>query len=512
MKDWNMIHKIKSLFDNGNGLSRRKIAEQLKISRGTVKKYLSMTEDEIATHLTDRNRDKQLDPYKDYILHLLQTWPDLSAQKVYQKLTIRQPELVTSTRSVRRYVESLKETHTLSQKRYYEPVLDMIPGEQCQVDGGELRNVRIDGIERIVYFVVFVLSYSRLMYVSASLSPINTLKMIQMHDETFRYFGGVPEECVYDQAKVVIINEEFRELTLNEAFSQFASAAEFRIHGCEGYDPESKGKVESGVKYVKGNFFAGETFHNQQHLQEALQNWLDTTANCRLHGTTGQLPRELFELQEKAHLKPYRVQRIAQSLLSPELSMTRKVDKTSLISYKANKYSVPQQWQSSTVMIDDCNGQLIIYRLDDHQEIARHNLSYEKGKIIKNNNHYRDNELQLQVYEKKISDLIGESQAQSICSLLRQNYPKIYRDQLRATLKLFEQYLPQVDQEQLIDRLCQLHSLSATSIRDYLQAWQHQPERFKSSKQACFLNKASVISALTPYNQLVCQSYGGTEQ
>ena len=47
MKDWNMIHKIKSLFDNGNGLSRRQIAAQLKISRRTVNKYLSMTEDEI---------------------------------------------------------------------------------------------------------------------------------------------------------------------------------------------------------------------------------------------------------------------------------------------------------------------------------------------------------------------------------------------------------------------------------------------------------------------------------
>lgn len=299
-----MIHKIKSLFDKGNGLSRRRIAAQLKISRRTVNKYLSMTEDEITAHLSDRSREKQLDPYKEYILHLLQSWPDLSAQKIYQKLTKRQPDIETSTRSVRRYVEALKETHTLSQKRYYEPVLDMIPGEQCQVDGGELRNVLIEGIERIVYFVVFVLSYSRLMYVSASLKPINTLKMIQMHDECFRYYGGVPEECVYDQAKVVIIHEEFRELTLNSVFSQYAATSEFRIHGCEGYDPESKGKVESGVKYVKGNFFAGETFDNQQHLQEALQSWLDTTANVRIHGTTGQLPRELFEQHEKAHLKP----------------------------------------------------------------------------------------------------------------------------------------------------------------------------------------------------------------
>jgi len=456
-----MIHKIKSLFDNGNGLSRRKIAEHLKISRGTVNKYLSMTEDEITAHLTDHSREKQLDLYKDYILHLLNTWPDLSAQKIYQKLTKRQPALETSTRSVRRYVETLKQTHTISQKRYYEPVLDMIPGEQCQVDGGELRNVLIAGIEQIVYFVVFVLSFSRLMYVSASLKPINTLKMIQMHDECFRYYGGVPEECVYDQAKVVVINEEFRELTLNSTFSQYAASSEFRIHGCEGYDPESKGKVESGVKYVKGNFFAGETFHSPQQLKEDLQSWLDSTANVRIHGTTGQMPQELFEQQEKAHMKPYRVQRLTGLLLGSEHSLTRKVDKTSLISYQANKYSVPQQWQSATVRVDEQDGQLIIYRLDVPEEIARHTLSCEKGKILKNNNHYRDNEAQLNQYEQQIGELIGDTQSQSLCSLLKQNYPKVYRDQLRAALKLFQQYLPQQDQEHLIERLCQLQTLSA---------------------------------------------------
>ncbi len=507
-----MIHKIKSLFDNGNGLSRRQIAVQLNLSRRTVNKYLSMTEGELTACFADRSREKQLDPYKDYILHLLETWPDLSAQKIYQKLTKHQPALKTSTRSVRRYVENLKATHSLSQKRYYEPVLDMIPGEQCQVDGGELRNVLIEGIERVVYFVVFVLSYSRLMYVSASLKPINTLKMIQMHDECFRYFGGVPQECVYDQAKVVIINEEFRELTLNSAFSQYAATAEFRIHGCKGYDPESKGKVESGVKYVKGNFFAGEAFDSHQHLQESLQNWLDNTANCRIHGTTGQRPRELFEQQERAHLKPYLHQRIAELLLDSKDKMTRKVDKTSLISYRASKYSVPQRWQSATVMVDELDGQLIIYRLDDHQEIARHTLACEKGQIIKNNNHYRDNEQQLMVYEQQLGHLIGQHQAQSICALLRQNHPRIYRDQLRASLKLFQEHLPQQGQDSLIERLCQLHSLSATSIRDYLLAWQHQPERFNTAISASEAEKLPVSDVLTPYSQLACQSQGGIVQ
>ncbi|WP_245395075.1 DDE-type integrase/transposase/recombinase [methane-oxidizing endosymbiont of Gigantopelta aegis] len=109
----------------------------------------------------------------------------------------------------------------------------------------------INGVETTVYFVVFVLSFSRLMHVSVSDKPIDTERFIQMHDAAFRYFGGVTAECVYDQTKLVVIEELYRELTVNARFNEYATHAGFRIHACEGYDPESKGKVEAGVKYVK---------------------------------------------------------------------------------------------------------------------------------------------------------------------------------------------------------------------------------------------------------------------
>ena len=134
----------------------------------------------------------------------------------------------------------------------------MIPGEQCQVDGGELRGVMIGGVETTVYFMVFVLSYSRLMHVSVSARPIDTDTLIRQHDAAFRYFGGMPQECVYDQTKLVVISETFRELKLNQRFHQYATAAGFHIRACEGYDPESKGKVEAGVKYVKHRFIRRE--------------------------------------------------------------------------------------------------------------------------------------------------------------------------------------------------------------------------------------------------------------
>lgn len=94
-------------------------------------------------------------------------------------------------------------------------MIDRVPGEQCQVDGGELRGVMIDGVETTVYLMVFVLSHSRLMHVSLSDKPINTDRLNKQHDAAFRYFVGMPEECVYDQTKLVVISETFRKLNLN---------------------------------------------------------------------------------------------------------------------------------------------------------------------------------------------------------------------------------------------------------------------------------------------------------
>ena len=160
-----MIHQIKALYNQGHGLSERQIAKRLGISRNTVSKYLRLPESAIAAQLSDTDRVKKLDDYRGYIVQLLQTYPGLSAVKVLRKLKAKVDNLAVSDRSVRRYIQTLKQEISFKQTRYYEPVLDMIPGEQCQVDGGELRGVMIGGTETTVYFTVFVLSYSRLMHV-----------------------------------------------------------------------------------------------------------------------------------------------------------------------------------------------------------------------------------------------------------------------------------------------------------------------------------------------------------
>ena len=119
MKEWIVIHKIKALHNKGNGLSERKIAKQLSISRNTVSKYLNMPETEMTEVLSDTDRTKKLDEYRGYIIQLLQTYPELSAVKVLRKLKAKVETISVSDRSVRRYIQTLKQEISFKQTRYY---------------------------------------------------------------------------------------------------------------------------------------------------------------------------------------------------------------------------------------------------------------------------------------------------------------------------------------------------------------------------------------------------------
>jgi len=499
-----MIHKIKSLYDNGNGLSMRAIARKLGLSRNTVRKHLKLDTQAIAEKQGDSGRDKRLEPYRDYLVHLLQTYPRLSAVKVLRKLKEKMGEVSVAERTVRRYVHELKKTVATRQKRYYEPVLDMIPGVQCQVDGGELRGVMIGGVASVVYFVVFVLSFSRLMYVGLSRKPVDTETFIHMHDAAFRYFGGVVEECVYDQAKLVVINETFRELSLNERFHEYATHGGFQIRACEGYDPESKGRVEAGVKYVKNNGLYAERFADWAALEGYLSEWLSQVANARVHGTTHQAPQALFEAEERSRLKPYSQPRLLTlSALLTELE-TRKADKTGLISWRANKYSVPELWQNASVGVQIQGRALLIHDLENQQEIARHTVCEGKGQVIKDRRHYRDREKQIADYEQAIERLLGQAQGERLCLLLKATLPKIYKDQLLAAKRLLAAH-GELD-KRLIERLLERPQLTATGLRDFLDA---STQTASEPAPSCGASSPSSHSALARYARITKAQQGG---
>ena len=502
-----MIHKVKALYDEGKGLEIRAIARELGISKNTVKKYLRMDEEQIHKQQSNPARTKRLDEHRAYIICLLESFPRLSAVKVLRKLKEKHPQLAVSDRSARRYISALKQTLALKQKRYYEPVLEMVPGVQCQVDGGELRGVLVGGQERVVYFGVFVLSYSRMMYVGLSPDPVATDALIRMHDAAFGYFGARPEECVYDQTKLVVLHEQYRELTLNQRFHAYATAAGFRIHACEGYDPESKGKVEAGVKYVKTNALYGESFPDWNTLEQHVRCWLDETANVRIHGTTGESPKARYERDEQIHMGPYLTPAYLTQELSPQQS--RRVDKTGLLSWKSNKYSVPMAWQQARVGVRIEGAQLLISDLQSGKEIARHGLSQGQGEVIRNTDHYRDKQQRIIDLEQHIQQQLGKAEGERLCALLKRSNSRIYKDQLVGLKGLLKQYkMPAA----LLEQLCERATLSTRQIRDYLQAYTDHPEQLQqaiSPERASSLADEAALSPLIRYARIAQQPKEG---
>lgn len=496
-----MIHKIKGLYDNGSGLSIRAISKELEISRNTVRKYIAMDEATISAKLAAKSRTKWLDQHCDYLINQLNLYPELSAAKLMRRLRDKVGQVPVSERTMRRYIERLKGKVTLAQQRYYEPIVDSVAGVQCQVDLGEQREVFINGTKQTIYFCVFVLSFSRLLYVGVCLKPVDTLQLIRFHDEAFRYFGGLPEECLYDQTKLVVINERYRELELNQQFAQFATSAGFNIRVCEGYDPESKGKVEAGVKYFKQNFLYGETFESVQALRAQTLHWLDTVANMRVHGTTGQQPKDHYDRLERSKMTQYFPN---DALLLEKTDMsTRKADKTGLISWKASKYSVPMKWQKARVRVQEINGVLKIYELTHKKLIAQHPISLETGKVIKNNDHYRDKTQSIKTLEEKLIRQLGSKYGFDIAALLRRNMPEYYSDQLRAAVKILDTHKPL--SEELLQRLVRRENLTATRLQQHIEAWYSAKARGRTESCPSEMNEPLDLSAY----QRLCHTVQG---
>jgi hypothetical protein len=144
-------------------------------------------------------------------------------------------------------------------------------------------------------------------------------------EAAFTYFGGVPQELLFDQLKAVIADDDRPnggKILENPEFLRFAAHWGFRIRACRPYRAKTKGKVERPVSYIRGNFLYGREFLGDGDLNAEALAWLERTANARVHGTTHEVPRERFERDERAFLRPLAA-RPYHSLVLPERATRR---------------------------------------------------------------------------------------------------------------------------------------------------------------------------------------------
>jgi len=136
---------------------------------------------------------------------------------------------------------------------------------------------------------------------------------LRCHENAFEYFSGVPAQVVVDNLKAAVIRAALEDFLLNRTYREFAEHYDFVISPCRPYTPQHKGGVESDIKYVKGNFWPrfreaqklkGRATPSAGQLAEALEQWTDEVAEARLVRGVGRTPREIFESDERATLRP----------------------------------------------------------------------------------------------------------------------------------------------------------------------------------------------------------------
>lgn len=377
--------KCKELFEKG--LSIRQIGRELGVDRKTVSRYLRMSREEFNSSDACRRRHRRiLDPYESYVRTCLEAHPELSSSQMHDWLRERYADLPgVDARTVYNYTQHIRRKYEIarpdkSTPRQYTVVEETEYGEYAQVDFGEMWMGYSDGRRIKIYFFAMVLCRSRKKYVWFSKTPFTSESAVYAHEKAFEYYGGKPLKIIYDQDKVFIHNENLGDYILTRAFSSFVAQERFETVFCRKSDPESKGKVENVVKYVKNNFLRCRTFVSVERLNEEGIRWLSRTANGLPHCGTRLVPDEVFA-EERKHLSEYRgVPKM------PERGMREyKVHKTNSISYRGNEYSLPSgtyKNPESRVWVDINDCILEIYDKATGKQIARHEISPERGKCI----------------------------------------------------------------------------------------------------------------------------------
>jgi len=350
------------------------IAERAHCDRKTVRKYLEKKN--IPVSIRKRETSTKLDSFKSYIRGRLSEYPLLSGRQIFRD--IKDKGYMGSYPRVTAYLRDIRPLKKpLAVYRF-----ETKPGIQAQVDWGNLGLIRIDGEDRHLYIFTMILGYSRMRFAMCTLS-MDVETLIECHKEAFKYFGGVPKEILYDNMKTVVIKKCFnsKDCELNRSFTDFADYYGFTIRTCKPYRPQTKGKIENTVKYLKKDFFYGTEFTSFTDIESKLFLWMERV-NHEVHGTTNEVPYErmkdeMKKLRKITDIVPYPV----------SIGYSRKVSRDSYVSYLGNWYSVPYYYADRNVTVKVTGGFMAVFCNGD--EICQHEIQGGKKKRIRIKEHFK---------------------------------------------------------------------------------------------------------------------------
>ena len=249
--------------------------------------------------------------------------------------------------------------------------LQFEPGEAAQVDWGQWGSIPVGSTQRRLSFLVVGLCHSRLLYVEFFLGEGMEM-FLTGQQRAFEFFGGVPRRVILDNLKVgVLRHHRYEAPVFHPRYLDFAAHHGFVPVACNVNAPHEKGRVENGVGYIKGNFLTGLPLASLAALNTAARDWLDRVANARVHGSTKQVPAQMFASVEKAALLPLPPVPYDTGVIG-----TAGVSSRCRVTVETNHYSVPAIYAKTTVEVKAHPERLCFYF--NSKLIATHVRSFDR--------------------------------------------------------------------------------------------------------------------------------------
>ena len=338
------------------GWSARRMARELDLDRGTVRKYLAGLSkpatphtgsddprvSKPATHphpgsLTLLGPPSLCAPWRDQIKQALER--GLSIQRIYQDLVVVH-QFAGSYHAVRRFIRRWQGAVELPFRR-----MECAPGQELQVDFGQGAWVLENGQRRKTHLFRCVLSCSRKGY-SEAVWRQTSETFIRCLENAFRHFGGVTATVVIDNLKAGVIQADWYDPEINPKLEDFARHYGTVILPTKPAMPRHKGKVEAGVKYVQNNAVKGRSFESLAGQNLFLSGWEQNVADTRIHGTTRQQVAKLFAEMEKPALRPL------PAMIFPAFEEARRtVHRDGYVEFQRAYYSVPPEYVGRQVWV-----------------------------------------------------------------------------------------------------------------------------------------------------------------
>jgi transposase len=348
------------------GLSISEISRALHLDRKTVRKQLTAVPCRY-----ERRRERTM-KREAYAVYLRERWEHgvHNASKLFSEIQKR-----GYAGGYTRVKELLRPWREEERQRAYVR-FETGPGEQSQIDWGHFGNWQ----GQRLYAFALTLSYSRMRYVEfTQRQDTETLLSCLVH--AFHYLGGVTESILTDNMKTVVEDRVEGQIVWNRRFLDFAAYYGFVPRVCQPYRPQTKGKIESTIGFLKKNFWPGVQFTSLEDLNAQVWLWAEEV-NARPHGTTREPPLARWHKEALRSIT-------GQPDYDTSYAVWRQVAKDCLLSYRGQRYSVPHAHAGKTVLVKEPvrGGEITIWH--QHRFLCRHPLGATPGACHIDPEHYR---------------------------------------------------------------------------------------------------------------------------